>query len=295
MDETSGDADAWLTGSALGNFQPATVVLIGHVDDPRQWRCTPQTQPECAAAFVVDRVAWADGKDVPLAAPETGDRQTGKVLKPEMTLTQVAARIGSAEVVVSGAAFQASEISMVDPRWNLTGDGLVWLARTVAKAVSSPAQTAHPETVWLVDDATGKVIDSQPLKSDASYRPARLWQMATAHGVDCCGGDSTQAFERVTAAGGTVIYEGLVSQASTAGLGTTTFGGGYGSPPLVLPAGGYAVSFWLAPYSEGVAGTPHDGCSTQISLAPLDSVSLNADFPHGPAVHDRPSAAEGTN
>jgi hypothetical protein len=273
-----------MTGSAFGgpagaDQQPPALVLIGHVGDPRQWQCTPQSQAECAAAFVVDRVAWANGKDVPLTSPGTGDQLTGKLLESRMTLSQVAARIGPADMVVAGAAFQAGGIATVDPRWNLAGDDLVWLVRTVAASASSPGQAARPETVWLVDDATGKVIDSQPLKMDADYRPARVWQMATAHGVDCCGDDATLAFEGVTAGDGTVLYEGLVSGGASGGRGTTTFGGGYGSRPLVLPAGRYSISFWLAPYSHGVQGTPRGTCSTQVVLAPLEDVTLNADFP----------------
>ena len=130
--------------------------------------------------------------------------------------------------------------------------------------------------MWLVDDATGKVIDSHPLKVDADYKPARLWQMATVHGAECCAGD-VSAFYRVASGDGTVVYEGMVSGGSSEG-GSTTYGGGYGSAPLVLPAGGYSVTAWLATYDGGVAGTPRDECSTQVTLRPLDDVALNADY-----------------
>ena len=54
-------------GGATG--EPAALVLVGHAGDARQWQCTSATQAQCASAFVVDRIAWAEGHDVPPAAP----------------------------------------------------------------------------------------------------------------------------------------------------------------------------------------------------------------------------------
>ena len=276
MTETSGDLGSFLTGGATG--EPAALVLIGHAGDARQWQCTAATQAQCASAFVVDRIAWANGHDVPPAAPQTGDQQTGKAITPRMTLAQVAAAIGLGDDLLTGAAFRAGDIATVDPRWNLAGNGVVWLVRSLQPAAGSDAQGVRPEIVWLIDDATGKVIDSHPLKLASDYQPARLWQMATVHGVECCAGD-VLAFYRVASGDGTVVYEGMVPGGSSGGAGYTTYGGGYGSGPLVLPAGGYSITAWLAPYSSGVAGAPRGECSTGVTLRPLDDVALNADFP----------------
>jgi hypothetical protein len=142
--------------------------------------------------------------------------------------------------------------------------------------------------VWLVDDATGKIIDSHPLKLASGYQPARLWQMATAHGVDCCAGD-VLAFYRVASGDGTVVYEGIVPGGSSGGQGSTTYGGGYGSGPLVLPAGQYSITAWLATNHGGVAGTPREQCSTRVTLRPLDDVALNADFPPDKACTFQPT------
>ncbi len=59
MTETSGDPWSWLAGGAMG--APVAMVLIGHGGDARQWQCTAATQAQCASAFVVDRIAVADG------------------------------------------------------------------------------------------------------------------------------------------------------------------------------------------------------------------------------------------
>ena len=301
MTETSGDAWSLLPGGATG--EPAALVLIGHAGDARQWQCTAATQAQCASAFVVDRIAWAEGHDVAVAAPQTGDQQTGKAITPKMTLDQVAAAIGLGDDLLTGkaitpkmtldqvaaaiglgddlltgAAFRSGDIATIDPRWNLAGDSMVWLARSLGQAAGSGAGETRPETVWLVDDATGTVIVSHPLKLAPDFQPARLWQMVTAHGVECCLGD-VLAFYRAASGDGIVVYEGMVPGGSSGGTDSTTFGGSYGSGPLVLPAGDYSINAWLAPYSGGVAGAPRGECSTQVSLRPLGDVALNADFP----------------
>jgi hypothetical protein len=94
-----------------------------------------------------------------------------------------------------------------------------------------------------VDDATARVIDSHPLKVAADYQPARLWQMATAHGVECCLGD-VLAFDRVASSDGTVVFEGMVPGGSSGGTDSTTFGGSYGSGPR--PAGRWLLDHRVA-------------------------------------------------
>jgi hypothetical protein len=290
MSETSGDAWSYLTGSPTG--EPAALVLIGHAGDARQWQCTAATQAQCASAFVVDRIAWANGHDVLAAAPQTGDQQSGTPITPRMTLAQVAAAIGLGDDLLTGAAFRAGDIATVDPRWNLAGDNIVWLVRSLGPAAQAGSAETRSESVWLVDDATAKVIDSHPLKLASDYQPARLWQMATAHGVDCCAGD-VLAFDRVTSGDGTVVYEGMVPGGSSGGQGSTTYGGGYGSGPLVLPAGGYSISSWLATNNGGVIGSPRHECSTQVTLRPLDDVALNADYPPNKACTFQPAPSPG--
>jgi len=286
MSETSGDVSTWLTAGATG--EPAALVLIGHAGDARQWQCTASTQGECANAFVVDRIAWAAGHDVPLAAPQTGDQQSGKLLTPSMTLAQAVAAAGFGDNVVAAAAFRAGDIATVDPRWNFAGDNILWLVRSLAQGAPSQGEETRPETVSLVDDATGRLIDSHPLKVGGDYQPARLWQMATVHGLDCCGSNEL-AFYRVQSDNGTLDYQGLVPGGESGGTDSTTFGGSYGSGPLVLPAARYSITTWLATYDRGAMGTPRDECSTQVTLRPLDDVALDADYPAGQTCTFRPA------
>jgi len=286
MAETSGDASTWLTAGATG--EPTAFVLIGHAGDAREWQCTASTQSECANAFVVDRIAWAAGHDVPLAAPQTGDQQSGKLITPKMTLAQAVAAAGFGDNVVAAAAFRAGDIATVDPRWNYAGDNIVWVVRSLGQGASSQDDETRPETVSLVDDATGRLIDSHSLKLAGDYQPARLWQMATVHGLDCCANNEL-AFYRVQSDNGTLVYEGPVRGGESGGADATAFGGSYGSGPLDLPAGRYLITSWLASYDSGSTGTSRDECSTQVTLRPLDDVALDADYPAGQACTFRPA------
>lgn len=274
--ETSVPASTRLVGP---NGEPERVVLIGHAGDARQWQCSAGAQQECGKAFVVDRVAWAQGEDVPLMAPQTGDVTSGLPITATISLEHVSAAVGPENEVLTAAPFRAGDIAAIDPRWNLTVDGVAWLVRSIAQGSSSSRGEAHPEMVWLVDDSTAEVIDSHPLKLDAGYQPARLWRTATVHGLECCAGNVFPAIR--VESNDVELYTGLVSSGAMGATDSTTFGGAVGAPPLVLPAGTYSISMWLTTYDNGVMGTQTDGCSTQITLRPLDDITVSADFPKG--------------
>lgn len=279
MNESSGDLARWLPDGPMG--EPAPLVLIGHRGDARQWQCSAETQGQCADAFVVDRIAWAAGQEVPLAAPQTGDQQTGNLLVPRLTLARAVAAAGAGDKAVVAAAFRSGDIQSIDPRWNMAGNNIVWVVRSLPEIGATQGQESAPETVSLVDDATGKLLDHHALALAQDYKPARLWQMATVHGLVCCAGND-QAFLRVQSAdGAALLYEGLVSGWASGDGDTTTFGANRTSRPLVLPAGQYTITSWLASYSAGVTGTPRDACSTEITLKPFDDVALNAEYPAG--------------
>jgi hypothetical protein len=267
MAETSG------TLPSRPNEGPVRVVLIGHAGDARTLQCAPDDRAECSRAFVVDRVAWADGHDVPITPPHPVDQATGDDLHPRLSPGEAATAASRGVAVISVAAFRRGDISSIDPRWNLDGDGIVWIVRSLAEA--DPNAPTRPVLVSLVSDETGETIDAHALALSADYRPARLWTIATTKGFDCCAANFFPFF-RVSDADGSAVHEGMVSGNVSGHRDVTTYGP---DPPLVLPPGTYSVSLWLAPYDHGVIGPASEGCSTQITLDALDDLMLNARFP----------------
>ena len=70
--------------------------------------------------------------------------------------------------------------------------------------------------------------------------------------------------------------------------GSTTYGGGYGSGPLDLPAGSYSITAWLATNAVASWARPRNECSTQVALRPLETW-LNADYPTNQACTFQPA------
>jgi hypothetical protein len=254
--------------------EPMPLVLIGHAGDARQWQCAADTQDACGQAFVVDRIAWADGHEVPFGAPPSSDQVTGTPLAPRLSLDQATSALGSGTEVLAAAAFRARDIATIDPRWNLAGDDIVWLVRSIREGDASAGAT-RPVTVSLVDDATGRLMDEHDLALGTAYRPARLWTIATTKGIDCCAADR-YAFVRVSNDEGPTIHEGMIGGGEYGSGDSTTYGP---DRPLVLTPAAYTVTVWLAGL-DGVAGaTPAARCTTGIDLRPLDELMLEAVFP----------------
>ena len=279
--ETSGYA-SW---PSVSNREPMPLVLVGHAADARLWQCDADAQETCRLAFVVDRVAWANGQAIPLSVPATWDQTRSQLLTPELTLTDAIATIGSGHEVLALAAFQAGEISKIDPRWNLAGDDIVWLIRSIEGDQSS-VNVMRSVTVSLVDDATGDVIRSHDLALDPAYQPARLWTIATVRSYVCCPG-GVGARYRVASEDGTLLHESSVSgSAYGSDDGGTTFGP---DEPLLFGPGTYTVSAWLASGDPGAIGSSE--CSTEVTLTELDDLMLEALFPAtgGPCTFGPPS------
>ncbi len=254
--------------------KPMPQVLIGHAGDARQWQCAADTQEACGRAFVVDRIAWANGHDVTLTALEPWDQTTGKRLVPRLTMDQATAALDLGDHAVAAAAFRAGDISTVDPRWNLAGDDIVWIVRSIGDGDSSSDAT-RSVTVSLVDDASGNLVDAHDLALDATYRPARLWTIATTNGIECCAGD-VYPFYGVRSGDGTTVHDGMVQGGTYGREDATTYGPGV---PLVLSPGTYSDTVWLASLDRGVIGPPTGACSTEVTLGELDDVMLEAVFP----------------
>jgi hypothetical protein len=252
------------------------VVLIGHARDPRAWQCWPDaTQQECTMAFVVDRVAWANGQEVPVTAPEPYDYQTGAALSPNLSLDDVTQALAAENRVLAAGAFRARDIWTIDPRLNLAGDGLVWLVRTLSPIADS-ADAARAVDVSVIDDATAGVLDTIDLDDGSDYAPGRLW-MEAMRDPDAQGNapDDMRPFLEVETTASVVLHQGLVSGGASGTLRTLTYGPG---SPVVLDPGTYSVSSWLATFDGGQMGQRVDECSTQITIAASQDSWLAADF-----------------
>jgi hypothetical protein len=265
------------TGGALAatsGRKPVPLVLIGHAGDARQWQCPTESQHACGRAFVVDRVAWAAGDDVPLSAPRPWDQTTQKPLVRRLTVDQAITALEHSDEVLAAAAFRAGDISSVDPRWNLVGDDIVWIVRSIHGGASSTG-TTRSVTVSLIDDATGKLLEAHDLALDPSYRPARLWMIATTTGVECCTGNVFPYYS-IRTGDGAALHDGIVQGGAYGRDNVTTYGPG---APLVLNEGTYSVTAWQATIDRGVIGSAVDKCTTEISLGQLDDLMLEARFP----------------
>jgi hypothetical protein len=254
--------------------KPVPLVFIGHAGDARQWQCPTESQHACGRAFVVDRVAWAAGDDVPLSAPRPWDQTTQKPLVRRLTVDQAITALEHSDEVLAAAAFRAGDISSVDPRWNLVGDDIVWIVRSIHGGASSTG-TTRSVTVSLIDDATGKLLEAHDLALDPSYRPARLWMIATTTGVECCTGNVFPYYS-IRTGDGAALHDGIVQGGAYGRDNVTTYGPG---APLVLNQGTFSVTAWQATIDGGIIGSPMDACTTEISLGHLDDLMLEARFP----------------
>lgn len=253
---------------------PVRAVIIGHAGDPRLWGCPPGKEAECRQVFVADRVAWVNGRDVPVTAIGTDFYPP---LPPvRMTLDEVAAGLGLSGDLVSAIAVDAGSVAQIDPRWNFTGNTVVWVLRSLRAATDSG--TTRGETLWLVDDSTGQLIGSHDIAAAADYNPARLWISAVEHCNGSCRGDEPiPAFE--LRLGGAVLSSGWAGGDRVSGTEITT------SEPVlaaVLDPGHYSVTAWLAnPDQYGNPAEPRmDQCSASVTLDAGHSL-LSVDFPAG--------------
>jgi hypothetical protein len=226
--------------------------------DPRLWGCPPGKEAECRQVFVADRVAWVDGRSVPVTAIQTDFYPPLPPL--HMTLDEVAAGLGLSDDLVSGSAVDAGSVSQIDPRWNFTGNNVTWVLRSLQATTHSG--TTRGETVWLVDDSTGQLIGSHDVASAVDYNPARLWLSGVEHCPGSCRGDESLAAYQIQS-GGQVISQGCVGGTVSAND-VTTFEPGFAA---VLDPGVYSVTVWLANADQyGMPAEPRmDQCSTSVT------------------------------
>ena len=275
MQETSG-------GDSLvfGGPGPVAVIFVGHAADARQFQCLDQGR--CAQQFVVDRVAWAGGADLPLEATHASYFPLDSPPHPALTLDQVASTVGVADGLLTAALVNPDDVASVEPRWNVAGHDLLWFVRALG-ASDSKASANDPTRTgqeWLIDDATGAVQESGSLALDAAYAPARVWFQAT-RGSDRL---SNELDRRVPAyqvfqVEDQLLHAGYVSGSTQGRPGLIT----YGSAMLAFEPGTYTVQFWLpdagADASQRDAAYPF--CTADYTVSAAQDLTVQADFGKG--------------
>ena len=239
---------------------PAPVVILLHTDDPRSWECMPDHFAECQTRFVADRVAWVDGHEVLPEAREIYNPSFYTQTVATLTLDQVTQAIGPGAVVVSARPSKANDARTIEPRWNLSGDGVVWIVESVAPG-DQAAGPAAATTISLVDDQTGAVLRSEPFALPSDFAPGRLWVRTSLQGFPDNDPDP------------------LAPYVSLSRDGVDLQNGSWNEVPYVLDPGEYTVSAWLSKPGEG--DDPTAPCSTDIVLSALGESELDATFTDG--------------
>ena len=203
------------------------------------------TRNSCARQFVVDRVAWAGGADLPLEATKASYFPLDSQPQPALTLDQVASTVGVPDGLLTAAVVNPDDLASVEPRWNVAGNDLLWFVRGLAASdsQSSADDPTRAGQEWLVDDATGAVLESGSVALDPGYTPARIWFQAT-RGSDHL---SNELDRRVPAYDVFQVEEQLLHAGHVSGTthgrpGLITYGPDL---PLALEPGTYTIEFWF--------------------------------------------------
>ena len=136
----------------LGGLTPTREVLVGHFDDPQAVNCPNLGAAVCRDMFVLDRVAWLDGKPVD---PVTAQTSLLDGTAPEMSAADVsnlvANRLGGA-AILSLTLVSGPDIPSIDPTFpfDQTNLSIAWYVRAVQDGT-------HEIGSFVVDDASGTI------------------------------------------------------------------------------------------------------------------------------------------
>jgi hypothetical protein len=140
-------------------------VLVGHFHDARAAECSDDQRAACEAAFVVDQLAWLDGRSLGPSVWIGGD-STGAVLKPRLTADGVVAALrpslDPSDAVVSMAVVALGDMTTITGQGLQTpGDGaaILWYVRIAGPAPNFPPMAwGAGHSGWMVlDDASGQL------------------------------------------------------------------------------------------------------------------------------------------
>ena len=144
---------------------PVRAVLVGHFNDLRATLCVVADQAACRKQFVVDQVAWLDGKTLPasiVAVSANSHPMPSPHLTPDAVMAALKSSLAPDDVVISMTA-----ASLIDWVQSFTlgmapsGDGswIYWRVRLAGAPPSNPPMVAaHAGSGWIVvEDATGRI------------------------------------------------------------------------------------------------------------------------------------------
>ena len=177
--------------STASPYRPLEAILVGHFHDVRSAECSADQRAACEAAFVVDQVAWLDGKSLGPNVWIGGEHDTGTLLQPRLDVAGVAAALASsldpADSIVSMSAVQNMDITGITGAGNFVpgnGEDIIWYVRVAGPPPRFPALAwGSGDGGWMiVADATGRVLGAGgwgfiPANS-ASYSPSAAPSLA---------------------------------------------------------------------------------------------------------------------
>jgi hypothetical protein len=280
VEETSGYEALQPGGSTpLESGGSTPLVLIGHAGDPRLWFCPPESRESCRRAFVLDRVAWADGHELPVEL--AGWRGTPR----ELAADDLATILPPGSQMLSAVVVPLGDAATIDPRLRSAGNNSsFWVVHAIGpQAAASNSEPTRSVDVYVIHDLTRQLLSTTNLAMDAGYQPARFSVDVRVAGL---GMDGDYAAMYSVGLPGGPTFERRIGGSMSHARPWITFGPDY---PDILEPGTYTVRAWIT-------GVPTPGlheCSTQVVLNSLDDVAIEASFARdgictwGPPV-DRP-------
>jgi hypothetical protein len=177
--------------STVSPYRPLEAILVGHFHDVRAAECGADQRAACEAAFVVDQVAWLDGRSLGPNVWIGGEHDTGTLLQPRLDAAGVAAALASsldpADSIVSMSAVQLMDLTGITGLGSSAsgnGENIVWYVRVAGPPPRFPTLAwGTGNGGWMVlDDATGHVLGAGgwgfvPANS-ASYSPSAAPSLA---------------------------------------------------------------------------------------------------------------------
>ncbi len=147
-------------------YRPLQAVMVGHFDDAGVAQCDSDQRAACESAFVVDQLAWLDGKSLGPNVWIDND-YSGAVLQPRVTgdglIAALRPSLDPADTVVSAAAVTPCGIATFTTGGSTPGGncpGTLWYVRVAGPAPKFPPMPwGAGDSGWMVlDDATGRIL-----------------------------------------------------------------------------------------------------------------------------------------